>query len=508
MNTIVTTSQMKNIDFRTINEFGTPARVLMEMAGKGCADTIADMLGIEKLSSTIILCGHGNNGGDGAVIARWLRLYDFDIDIIVLVVGKGNMSPETQANLKQCKDLGIDVLECPEEEQAAVLLSVIKAGAVVIDAIFGIGFKGTVNEHISNIFQIVNNSGALVVAIDIPSGMDADTGICQSSINAHHTLAIGSYKYGHFVGPNSDRCGELMMIDIGFPPAYYVDEGVGAVLEERDLETPPRDPRGHKGTFGKVYIFGGIQGFTGAAVLAARAALRSGAGYVYVMHRPELGDLYAQKLTEALCVAIPESQPGIPDTKAILKILENADCVLIGPGFGKDDYSYTILNAVLQGYFSFLVVDADALNIISEHRELLPHVEYPTVLLTPHWGEFCRLAECTMEELSENFIQILFGFVEEYKTKVLLKSHFTVYHDRDRTILATSGNDGLATGGSGDVLAGIIASFKAQGMGMRMSSINASLLMGKTASHLAKKRGTPSILPSDIIDNLFVMEEV
>jgi NAD(P)H-hydrate epimerase len=113
-----------------------------------------------------------------------------------------------------------------------------------------------------------------------------------------------------------------------------------------------------------------------------------------------------------------------------------------------------------------------------------------------------------MEELSENFIQILFGFVEEYKTKVLLKSHFTVYHDRDRTILATSGNDGLATGGSGDVLAGIIASFKAQGMGMRMSSINASLLMGKTASHLAKKRGTPSILPSDNIDNLFVMEEV
>ncbi len=494
MNTIVTTSQMKNIDFRTINEFGTPARVLMEMAGKGSADAMVKILGAENILGVLVLCGRGNNGGDGAVIARWLKLYDFEV--IVMVVGKGKMSPETTANLKQCTDLGIDVFDVPEDDQPEMLQSLLNSHMVLVDAIFGTGFKGSVSPEMDAIFQLVNDSGMEVVSIDIPSGLDGDTGTCETSIDAYLTLAIGSFKYGHFVGQNSDRCGEIALVDIGFPPQFMVDVRAGVLLEEYDLAPPERNRHGHKGDFG-----------TGATALATGAALRSGAGYVFVMHRKELGDLYAQKLTEALCITIPENSDGIPDTAYILERLKEADSVLIGPGFGKDAYALKILEAVLQQCDKPVIVDADALNLIGANPELLKLVARSNVLLTPHWGEFCRLAGCAVQDLKEHYMQLLSGFVNKYKARVLLKSHFTMYKDDKYTILARSGNDGLATGGSGDVLAGIIATFMAQGMEKQLAAINASLLMGKTATMLAKKRETASILPSDIIEHLFVLEE-
>jgi len=505
MNTIVTTTQMRNLESRVINEFGTPARVLMELAGKGCVDAMRHIMGKDNLDHIIVLCGRGNNGGDGAVIARWFHLLGATVTIIV--VGKGNMSPDTSINLQQCRTLQIAVFDVSEEELAPTLEGSLHLGIVLVDAIYGTGFRGPLNSFMDAAFNVINSTELIVVAVDIPSGIDGDTGTCQNCINAALTLAIGSYKYGHFVGKDSFRCGDAVLVDIGLPEQFFVDIKAGIYLDELDIEQPSRFPQSHKGDYGRVVIFGGTRGYTGAAALASRSALRAGCGYVHVLHRPDLGDLYACKLTEALCFAIPETQPGVPDTDAVMGMLSKADSVLIGPGFGKDAWALSILTAVLEKCAAPLVVDADALNLISENPSLCQFLSRPNVLLTPHWGEFCRLAGCTVSQLQEHYLQLLSGYVNKHKARVLLKSHFTVYKDRKFTFLAHCGNDGLATGGSGDVLAGIIASFLAQGTELQLAAIFSSLLLGKTASDLARKRSTASILPSDIIDNMLLLEE-
>lgn len=505
MKFVLTTSQMRNIDHRTINEFGLPSRLLMESAGQTCADEIIELIQRFELVEVLVLCGRGNNGGDGAVIARWLHLKGFSVYIIL--TGRGKLSPDAAANLKLCKDLDIEVLDVPEEEQANLVESLINPECLVVDAIFGTGFKGPLREPMRDLIAVVNDNATGVVSIDIPSGLDGDTGTCDICIEALVTLAIGSYKYGHFVGERSNACGILKWIPLSIPEQYFEDLKAGWIIQREEMYYPPRDKRSHKGDFGRVFIFGGTRGYTGAAALSARAALRAGAGYVYVMHRKELGDIYAIKLTEAITIPIDETDAGLPDTQMILEWLEKASSVVIGPGFGKDAWSLHVLKAVLESCPKPVVVDGDALNLISENPELLVHVSKDNILLTPHWGEFCRLAGCTMKDLNEHYMQVLCAFVNKYKAQVLLKSHFTMYKDTEITILARSGNDGLATGGSGDVLTGIIASFIAQNTLLPIAASRASMLMGMTADYLTKQRKTASILPSDIIEYLLLQEE-
>ena len=234
------------------------------------------------------------------------------------------------------------------------------------------------------------------------------------------------------------------------------------------------------------------------------AALRAGAGYVFVLHRLELTGIYAIKLTEALSKAIPElPKSGLPDAKILTDMLADASAVLIGPGLGKDAYALKLLETVLKSVKAPLVVDADAINLLAKNPDLCKHLKKPNILLTPHWGEFSRLAGLEKDFLAADCLTPLREFVARHKARVLLKSHYSVYQDAQRTWVNVSGNDGLATGGSGDVLAGIITSFLAQGLEIPEAAINASFLLGKTAEEVALRRDTASILPLDIIAGLF-----
>lgn len=504
MQNLLTAAQMKALDARAIKEFGLPSRILMENAGKECAGIILAHYPERLQGEICVLCGTGNNGGDGAVIARWLS--EMGLDVGILVFGKGTLSPDAKANLALCQALDIPVQRI---SGADILLAeqLIADSSLLVDALFGTGFRGEPDAASSELFDLVNSAADFIVSVDIPSGLNADTGYCVNAIYADATIAIDSLKLGHILGLGREVCGVLHLANIGIPRHYYSALDTVKLFTESDFFPPVRHPHWHKNDFGKVYVFGGIPGYTGASVMAAHAALRAGCGYVYVLHRIELMAVYALKLTEALSLAIPETKSGLPDSKTLLHLLSDASAVLIGPGLGRDDYSLKLLETALKNVKVPLVVDADGINLIAENPALLKYIARPNVLLTPHWGEFARLAGIDKDMLEQDCLAPLREFTAQYKARILLKSHFSVYHDASRTWVNVSGNDGLATGGSGDVLAGIIASFLAQGLEIPDAAVNASYLLGKTAEDLAELRGTASILPTDIIEELFVEPE-
>ncbi len=506
MRHLLSSAQMKELDSRTINEFGLPARLLMENAGRACAQAIFDHYP-EKLAGIIcVLCGQGNNGGDGAVIARCLNTWG--CEVVILSVGKSQPSSETQVNLELCAKLGIPIYEVSTRKDLKLVQDLIRHSELLVDALFGTGFKGGLDPWLNELVDLVNSYADFIVAVDIPSGLNADTGHCVNAIYADATLAIASMKTGHVIGLGKEVCGQVHWLDIGIPPQYFRELRTVKLFRDDDFCPPPRCAEYHKNDYGKVYVFGGIPGYTGASVMAAHAALRAGCGYVYVLHRIELMAVYALKLTEALSLAIPElPKTGHPDAKILLHLLSDASAVLIGPGLGRDDYSLRLLEIALKNLEVPLVVDADGINLISENPRLLKYISKPNVLLTPHWGEFSRLAGIDKQDLETDCLGALRAFVAEHSARVLLKSHYSIYHDESETLVNVSGNDGLATGGSGDVLAGIITSFLAQGEDFSAAAIQASHLLGKTAERLAETRSTASILPTDVVDNLLIIQK-
>ena len=250
-------------------------------------------------------------------------------------------------------------------------------------------------------------------------------------------------------------------------------------------------------------------GYTGSVLMSAKAALRSGAGLVRLHSRMNLHEYYMHNPPEIMFIPLAEDEDTeLPREDILNMMLDWADSIVVGPGLGVDSYAKTVLMAVLTHGKVPTVVDADAIRLISEDKKLIKELKRKNLILTPHWGEFCALAKLDMDTLHTDVPGYLQGFAAKTRAKVLLKSDTTIFCDGKRTMFNTTGNDGLATGGSGDVLAGIIASFAAQGMELGEAAINASYLMGKTAEYLATKRRTPSILPTDIIENLFMTDSL
>ncbi|MDY0111479.1 MAG: NAD(P)H-hydrate dehydratase [Candidatus Syntrophosphaera sp.] len=506
MKYLLSSEQMRELDSRTIKECHLSSRMLMETAGKGCADLLVREFSAQMQSGVLILCGNGNNGGDGAVLARWLHHYGYAVTLVNIQLG--NLSPETKANFAICQTLGIKVHKVKSDKHLDWLKEMVSMHSMIVDAIFGIGFKGELEPWLKELFFYISAFAEFKVALDIPSGLNADTGETEMAIWVDTTLCIANLKLGHILGMGREICGKLYIVDIGIPALFYGNENnYVRLFTERDFFPPIRISTYHKNDYGKVYIFGGISGYTGASIMAARAALRAGCGYAFVLYRNKLIPIYSIKLTEALYLPIPENlEDNLPDEQALQDILSNATAVLIGPGLGKDEFAYKLLEITLKYVDLPLLIDADGLNILAEHPDLYQYLAKPNVLITPHWGEFIRLAKIEKSELQEDCLRELRAFVNKYQAQVLLKSHFSIFCNREETWVNITGNDGLATGGSGDVLSGIIISFLAQGLSITEAAINASYLLGATAEKLAKKRATASILPTDIIDNLFIKD--
>ena len=480
---VLSPAQMYLADKLASQECGIPPKTLMEKAGSGCAEYIQRRF---KPCKSAIVCGSGNNGGDGFVIARKLKESGFEVEIFF--VGKRHkFSPETKENFDKCQKMNIPIFNFP---------TTLDGFFIVVDCLFGIGFKGKVRAKYENLFHQINNSRSKVFSIDIPSGLDAKNGESELCIKADFTLTLAAYKLGHFLGGGKRFCGTLELIDIGIPKQVFDTICNKATLGNIDLTTlPKRFPTAHKGNYGKVAIVAGSKKYSGAATLCSSACLHAGAGLIYLYY-PDKSELFFTRVPpEIIKIPIDENPQNLD-----LDFFEK-DILLIGPGFDKKRIS--LFEELVSTWKKPLIVDADGLNLLSENRDLLEKLKGNNVLLTPHLGEFSRLCMVSIEKILEDTIGILKAFCKNYKINVLLKSSVSVFCNTDKIVLLSRGNDGLATGGSGDVLAGIIASFAAQGLPLDKAAIGGSLLLGKTAEKLAKKFKTPAITPSRIIKNLF-----
>lgn len=497
---ILTVKQMRAVDSKASTEFGINSLVLMENAGRGCAEDIIRELSPPKDRYILVFCGPGNNGGDGVVAARWLTQAGYDVNIVLMEPGKA--SPDLKTNLATAEKLGINVSDFKDMESD--LETVVEGAGLIVDAIYGTGFKGKLPEKVKSLIQTVNAGWTPVCSVDIPTGLDADNGLCDICLRANLTVTMETFKPGHFLGVAKLVRGKLTNVPIGTTDIAYRNDIDIWLAEDSDLQFDHRFPTAHKGDYGRLVIIGGMQGFTGASFLAAKAALRAGAGYVYVYHRQELAQLYASRLTEALPFSVPETADGLPDQSKLEEMWKSANTILIGPGLGRDAWAREMYRIVLDQKDKSLVLDADALNLLAENKQDLPRLNSPEVIITPHWGEFCRLANIGMAELNQDPIKALRDFQSDSRMIILLKSHLSLLRSLAAIVMINHGNDGLATGGSGDVLAGIIASLVAQGLGTGQAALFGAILLGRTAENLARKRSTASILPSDLIEELMV----
>jgi NAD(P)H-hydrate epimerase len=497
---VLTRNEMREIDHYTISSQGIPGIQLMETAGRGCAEYIQPLL--PDGGAVALFCGTGNNGGDGLVIAHYLRQWGF-APTIFLLGSPDAMSPESSENLKRCKDLSIPLHELHSMDDWYTAHCDTDFCAVV-DAIFGNGFAGVVRGWRGEIIQLINDMALPVYAIDIPSGVDADTGQAVIAIQADVTLTMAAPKYGHFLSDGRAKTGLLHIIDIGVPPRVYrALPPRGMLITDDTVRYPQRSPLGHKGDFGRIGIIAGSPGYSGAAVLASRAALRAGGGLITLFHPAGMEHIFEVQLTEVMTCAIPLQNDSF-DLDAISPKLETMDVLLLGPGLSQSEAAEKLVEWIVHHWNKPLVIDADGLNILSRRHDLLEELDGRQVLLTPHVGEFARLMQNTVHEIEQNILAALEQFTSTWHLPVLLKSATTILAADGGYTLDISGNDGLATGGSGDVLAGIITSFIGQRSSIPEAAVAASYLLGTTAEKLAIRRAPASIIPSDIIENLFV----
>ncbi len=498
--TLLTPEQMYKLDKKTMDDFGIPSRVLMENAGKGCADYI-NINYPDKLDVSVV-CSTGNNGGDGFVIARWLHSYGYNCTVYV-IGDESKFSEETRENYSLLSKLKIQVINIKDEEGWKANRLPLLTSQLIIDSIFGIGFKGEIRGIAKQIVESINRVKAIVISIDIPSGLNALTGKTAICVKADETLTMASLKTGHILGDGMIYCGKTTVIPIGIPKTYFFEENPVVLVNDECVSLPARNKVSHKGSYGRIAIIAGSKGYTGAAIMSCQSALKSGAGLITLFHRKELSNIFEVTLKEVMTKEIPEEN-GMPDTYKLISLLENYDAILFGPGIGNNEYSKHILEEMIVKIDRPVVIDADGLNILSENSHLMNQLAYKDIILTPHIGEFGRLAGISVKDVIDNKIDVLKNFVNNYKVKVLLKDSTTVFMDGESTYINISGNDGLSTGGSGDVLAGIIVSFIGQRVPLSEAPISASWLLGTTAEKINRVKETNSITPSDIIDNLFV----
>lgn len=509
---------MKQADQMCMKLMRMPSEQLMEIAGKSIADRIYQkLLKKDNISTILIGCGTGNNGGDGFVIARWLHQYKFNCKVILF----GNveaLTKECKINYERCNTLNIPII-LSNDEQA--VKDAIKESSIFVDAIFGVSFHGVLNNDIKSILSLVKSEIKAIYAVDIVSGIDSNSGITdEDSLFAETTYCIGAYKYGHLLKEGKIRSGELQLIDIGIPPMVFDKIRLNIkFMEDCDVSYPVRSHLSHKGSYGRIAIIAGSEAYVGAALLSCKACLKSGAGLIYLFHRSSLSHDYKGKIPEIICRSISEDQSQLPNETELLSELKRMDCIMIGPGITTDLYAQKLVKLCLElSKEQAVIFDADAINIISQDERLKKQLKNSNSLITPHLLEFSRIKQKGIQEIETDIIAEIFKFYREYKIPLLLKSNITFNGYEDRITIINKGNDGLSTGGSGDVLAGIIASFVGQyichektkeGSQIETRALlskaaeNASYLMGKTAEYLNRIMETPAITPTEIILNLF-----
>ncbi|MEK7396826.1 MAG: NAD(P)H-hydrate dehydratase [Candidatus Poribacteria bacterium] len=504
---IVTAKEMRNIDFQTINEVGIPGVVLMENAGLGVVQAIERDFPLQTFSIAIF-AGKGNNGGDGLVIARYLANKGYRVTTYLLAE-PDKFIGDALINLRIAQNIGLNIEYILSDEQLNEKKGIISQNNLIIDAIFGTGLNGPVRGFASNVIDYLNSTGIPIVAVDLPSGLDSDTGKVEGScIKAVMTVTMALPKRGLLLYPGAKFVGKLEIADIGIPQSVIDSQDLSTILIQSScaLKLLPERPRdGHKGLFGRVLVIAGSVGLTGASAMASLSALRVGAGLVTLGTPESLNPIMEVKLTEAMTLPLPETSHQTLSIRAydkIMQMVNGTDVVAIGPGLSRNPETMELVRKLCKGINIPKVIDADGLNALAEDKNCLSELGKQTVL-TPHPGEMARLIGKTISDVQSDRINIAIDFAKEYGVILVLKGVPTVIAEPNgEAYLNTTGNPGMASGGTGDVLTGTIAGFLAQGLDAKNSAILGVYVHGLAGDLASIDKGEAGLIAGDLIDFL------
>lgn len=455
---------------------------LMQKAGEAAANIIKDNFDIKE-KRVAVICGNGNNGGDGFVIAKALLDYGCDVRVF-LPLG----SPKTETAAHYFSYLPNDIIYTDFSGEFDV----------IIDALFGIGLCRDLNESLSKLIKDLNRQNAVKIAVDIPSGVDCDNGkALGAAFKADLTVTFIALKPCFLLPEAVDICGKVEVADIGVTPVDSNYETLSAPV------LPKRPKSSHKGTFGTALLICGSYGMAGAAILATRAALRSGVGIAKCLLPKSIYPILTSAVPEAVCLPARETKKGGLSPFISLKpALSKTSAVLIGCGLGNTCGTLKILKKLIKNSDKPIVIDADGINALSNCIDLLKKANAP-IILTPHPAEMARLLKCDTKAVEENRINTALSFAKEYNCVLVLKGTNTIVASPEgRLFFNTLGNSGMATGGSGDVLSGITVSLLAQGMSPIDAAKTAVYMHSLAGDTAAEKFGEAAMIPSDIIEAL------
>lgn len=506
---VLNSEEMRFIDNTTIKRYGIPSMVLMERAGLSVSSKIKEIC---KGKRVLFLCGGGNNGGDGLVAARDLYNSGYKTSVIILSKREA-LSPDCKNQYEIAKKIGLPITFSDRLDERDF-----HGVGVVVDAIFGTGLNRNIEGNIADVISKVNlfkiKEGFIVVSVDIPSGISADNGsIMGVAVKADYTITFGFSKVGHLLYPGAEHTGRLFIEDIGFPKEITNSKRFRLNLIDSEMVSgmiPQRQRYSYKGDYGHVFLVGGSKGKTGAILMAAKASLRAGSGLVTIGVPESLIEIFQERVMEEMTIPLDDDGRGMLSEKCLEKIFkfvtERADVIAIGPGMGVSKHTKTIMEEIILGSTVPVVIDADGINSITS-KEFLRKAKSP-IILTPHVGEMARLFRHKSEgeirfEIERDRINIASSFSKSTATYLVLKGVPTIISEPEGlAFINTTGNPGMATAGSGDVLTGIIASLLGQCLTPLEASITGVFLHGLAGDMAACKKGYHSLIATDIIEHL------
>jgi len=497
--------EMQCIERTAIDSYGIPASILMENAGAGVARVVEEMLGVLKDKKICVFAGRGNNGGDGFVAARHLhnagaKVKVFFLDTIEHIRGEAKLHFDILTKME------LDIIEVRgDRDWDKVRLALIFTDGVV-DALLGTGYRGDVRGNYAEVIALINNRQTTVVAVDLPSGLHANTGFVSGyCIKADKTVTFGLPKPGLLLYPGTEYVGSLEVIDLGIPVELLHDEDIQQNLITEQLvreRMPQRAADTHKGDNGQVVVVAGSAGMTGAAALSSMGALRSGSGLVRLGIGQSLHDIMETKCSEVITKPLTEAEYGQLSAAAlpeIQELVQSANVLLIGPGLStKGDVPELVRNLIRQISIP-MVIDADGLNAITYEPEVLEQAA-GALIFTPHPGEMARLTKMSVADVQANRVEVARTYAQRWGATVVLKGARTVIATPDGQIyINITGNACLATGGTGDVLAGMLAGFIGQGLTPEDAAVVAVYIHGRAADKLAVEYGKAGILAGELL---------
>jgi len=504
---VVSAFQMKNLDRRAIEEFGIPGIVLMENAGRATIEVIDKYFPAMSMRKIIIIAGSGNNGGDGFVIGRHLLNRGVEVEAFLLG-NKTKVSGHAKVNLELYQKMR-PVQELHRQEDLMKFQTQRGDADLVIDAILGTGVNTDVRGLYRDIIDYINALPTPVVSVDIPSGIDASTGkIMGTAIYADLTVTFGLPKVGLLIHPGLDRVGILEVADISIPHYLVQEENIQVELLEAHELFPllkQRDSNSHKGNYGHVLIIAGSVGKTGAAALSSDAALKIGAGLVTLGVPASLNPVMEVKLTEVMTEPLAETASQTLSTKSLPRIqelMEGKKVLALGPGISTHPETIAVVQHIIRNSGIPLIVDADGINALGQKPSVLQEAQCP-IVLTPHPGEMSRLTGTSIEEVQDDRIGVAKKFAQEYGVVLVLKGARTIIAEPNGNIYINStGNPGMASGGTGDVLTGMITGLVAQGYTISEASRLGVFLHGYIADEITAQRGEMGLTATDIINRI------